>query len=80
MNVAVSFCIVPSILPGGIVGDTTLVRDATRVGDATWDALSSSFSCFEPFIVILFVACNQAMVNVFVLSSVFTFGSDKLIN
>ena len=39
------------------------------VGDATWDALSLSVSCFEPFLVTLFVACNRAMVSVFVLSS-----------
>ena len=50
-------------LSGGIVGDGDLI------GDATWDALSSSVSCFEPFLVTLFVACNRAMVSVFVLSS-----------
>ena len=55
--------IVASISPGGIVGDGDLV------GDATWDALSSSISCFEPFLVTLFVACDRAMVSVFLLSS-----------
>ena len=60
---------VPSISPGGIVGDGALVEDSTLVGDATWDALSSSVSCFEPFLFTLFVACNRSMVNVFVLSS-----------
>ena len=38
-------------------------------GDATWDALSSSVSCFEPFLVTLFVFCDRAMVSVFVFSS-----------
>ena len=63
VNVAGSLIIVASISPGRIVGDGALV------GDATWDALSSSVSCFEPFLVTLFVACDHAMVNVFVLSS-----------
>ena len=49
--------------PSGIFGDGDLV------GDATWDALSSSVSCFEPFLVTLFVFCDRAMVSVFVLSS-----------
>ena len=52
-----------SASPGGIVGDGDLI------GDATWDALSLSVSCFEPFLVTLFVACDRAMVSVFVLSS-----------
>ena len=63
VNVAGSLIIVPSISPGGSFGDAALV------GDATWDALSSSVSCFDPFLVTLFVACDRAMVNVFVLSS-----------
>ena len=65
VNVAGYFNTVPSVSP-----------DAS-VGDATWDALSSSVSCFEPFLVILWVACNCAMVNVFVLSSVFKVGLSK---
>ena len=69
VNIAGSLIIDPSILPGGIVGDGALVEDATLVGDATWDALSSSVSCFDPFLVTLFVACDRAMVNVIVLSS-----------
>ena len=69
VNVVGSLIIVPSISPGVIVGDGALVGDATLIGDATWDALSSSFSCFEPFLVTLFVACDCAMVNVFVLLS-----------
>ena len=63
VNVAGSLIIAASISPGGIVGDGALV------GDATWDALSSSVSCFDPFLVTLFVACDQAMVSVFVLLS-----------
>ena len=50
-------------LSGEIVGDGDLI------GDATWDALSLSVSCFKPFLVTLFVACDRAMVSVFVLSS-----------
>ena len=69
VNVAGSLIIVPSISPGGIVVDATLVMDATLVRDAIWDAFSSYVSCFEPFLVTLFVACDCAMVNVFVLSS-----------
>ena len=57
VNVAGSFNTVPSVSPGA------------SVGDATWDALSSSVSCFEPFLVTLFVACDRAMVSVFVLLS-----------
>ena len=64
-NVAGSLNIVSSVSPGA------------SVGDATWDALSSSVSCFEPFLVILWVACNHAMVNVFVLSSVIMVGLSK---
>ena len=56
------------MLPGKIDGDGALVGDATLVEDATWDALSSSVSCFDTFLVTLFVACDRAMVNVFVLS------------
>ena len=54
---------VSSISPGGIVGDGDLI------GEATWDALSSSVSCFEPFLVTLFVFCDRATVSFFVLSS-----------
>ena len=43
--------------------------DGDLIGDATWDVLSSSVSCFEPFLVTLFVFCDRAMVSVFVLSS-----------
>ena len=57
VNVSGSFNNVPSVSPGA------------SVGDATWDALALSFSCFEPFLVILRVACDRAMVSVFVLSS-----------
>ena len=63
VNIAGSLVIVASTSPGGIVGDGDLV------GDATWDALSSSVRYFEPFLVTLFVACDRAMVSVFVLSS-----------
>ena len=63
VNIAGSLIIVASILPGRFVGDGDLV------GDATWDALSSSVSCFKPFLVTLFVACDRSMVSVFVLSS-----------
>ena len=62
INFAGSFITVLSVLPGA------------SVGDATWDALPSSVSCFELFLVILQVACNRAMVDVFVLLSVFTVG------
>ena len=65
VNVARSLHTVSSVFPGA------------SVGDATWDALSSSVSCFEPFLVILQVACDRAMVNVFVLSSVFMIGLSK---
>ena len=65
VNVSGSFNTVASVSPGA------------SVGDATWDALSSSVSCFEPLLVILRVACNRAMVNVFVLLSVFTVGMSK---
>ena len=41
--------------------------DVDLIGDATWDALSLSVSCFEPFLVTLFFFCDRAMVAVFVL-------------
>ena len=63
VNVAGSLVIFASIFLGGIVGDGDLI------GDATWDALSSSVSCFEPFLVTLFVTCDRAMVSVFVFLS-----------
>ena len=53
VNVAKYFNTVPFVLPGA------------SVRDATWDALSSSVSCFEPFLFILWVACNRAMFKVF---------------
>ena len=51
----------------GLSGTVPLSR--TLPLDATWDALSSFVSSFDPFLVTLFVACDRAMVNVFVLSS-----------